>query len=287
MKKATKTQYKKLFNNLLEIEKKENNIMKRKNNSKKGFQIINEEHSSYNQETIFEIKDMIKDIHKDLKSMAEKSNEEYLNLMYTNLKNEFISSMNGYMVGKIDPELEKRMINPCDMREKCKNVFKKYLKEHTDNLSPNNLSNKKIAKSRSKFEKIKKQKQKEECDTCFNEVSNIFENHVDLIKSIKLYNNQKKEDEKKISDINENQLVKNVLNPISHEKRLKILKSIALEPQSFSDLSKLTNLKGGNLIFHINKLQKNDLIFQKQEHKEYMLTSKGFKVIKILLKIKN
>ena len=110
---------------------------------------------------------------------------------------------------------------------------------------------------------------------------------MDLLKSIKLYNNQKEEDEKKISDIDEEQLVKNILNPISHEKRLKILKSIVLEPQSFSNLSKLTNLKGGNLIFHINKLQKNDLIFQKQDHQEYMLTTKGFKVMKMLLSIKS
>ncbi|MDR2967249.1 MAG: winged helix-turn-helix domain-containing protein [Methanobacteriaceae archaeon] len=261
--------------------------MKRKNSSKKDFHVVNEEYINYNQETIFEIKNMIKDIHKDLKNMTEKSNEEYLNLMYSNLKNEFISSMNGYMLGKIDPELEQRMINPCDMRKQCKNVFKKYLKENTDNLSPNTISNKRIVNSRQEFEKIKKNKQKEECDTCFNEVSNIFENHVDLINSIKIYNNQKKENEKKISDIDETQLVKNVLNPISHEKRLKILKSIALEPQSFSDLSNLTNLKGGNLIFHINKLQKSDLIFQKQEHKEYMLTAKGFKVMKMLLNIKS
>lgn len=261
--------------------------MKDKHKDKKDFQKINEEHKYYNQEAIFEIKNIVKDIHKDLKTMSEKSNEEYLNLMYSNLKNEFVSSMNGYMIGKIDPELEQRMVNPCDMREQCKNTFKKYLTKHTDNLSPDNISKKRIAKIKNEFEKIKKNKQKEECDICFNEVSNVFENHVNLIKSVKLYNNQKEEDERKISDIDEKNLVKTILNPISHEKRLKILKSIALEPQSFSNLSNLTNLKGGNLIFHINKLQKNDLIFQKQEHQEYMLTTKGFKVIKTLLNMKS
>lgn len=260
--------------------------MKEKNNGKNDLQRINEDHEYYNKETIFEIKYMIKNIHKDLRNMIEKSNEEYLNLMYSNLKNEFINSMNGYMIDKIDPELEQRMISPCDMREQCKNIFKQYLKKHTSSLNPNNISNEKIAKNRDELEKIKKNKQKNECDICFNEVSIIFENHVNLIKSLEIYNNQKEEDEEKISDIDEKKLVKTILNPISHEKRLKILKSIALEPQSFSNLSNLTNLKGGNLIFHINKLQKNDLIFQKQEHKEYMLTTKGFQVIKTLLNMK-
>ncbi|MCL2688048.1 MAG: winged helix-turn-helix domain-containing protein [Methanobrevibacter sp.] len=258
-----------------------------KNTPKKDFQKLNKENSHYNQDTMLEIKEQIKDIHKDIKNLIEKSNEEYLNLMYSNLKNEFISSMNGYMINKINPELEQRMVNPCDMREECKNVFEKYLKKHTDNLTPNNISKEKINKSKTAFEKIKKNKQKEECDVCFNEVSNIFEDQVNIVKSIKFYDNQKENDKKKISNIDEKKLVKTVLNPISHEKRLKILKSIAFEPQSFSSLSNLTNLKGGNLIFHINKLQKNDLIFQKQTHQEYMLTAKGFKVLETLLNIES
>ncbi len=243
------------------------------------------ENEYYNQEAMFEIKGLIKDIQKDIKNMQERSNEEYLSAMYSNLKNEFVSSMNGYMLDKIDPDLEQRMMNPCDMREQCKNVFKKYLKSHTDNLTPENISSEKIKESKAEFEKIKENKQKEDCDCCFDEVSNIFENHIDLIKSIKFYDNQEEEDEKKISDINEKNVVQNILSPIAHEKRLKMLKAIAFEPQSFSALSNLTNLRGGNLIFHIDKLQKSDLIFQKQDHKEYMLTTKGFKLIQLLLDI--
>jgi predicted transcriptional regulator len=261
--------------------------MKIKNTNNKDFQKVNNENSYYNQDAMLEIKDLVKDIQKDLKNMLEKSNEEYLNFMYSSLKNEFINSMNGYMLDKIDPELEERMVNPCDMREQCKSIFRKYLKKHTDDLTPDNISNGRISKSLDEFEIIKKNKQKEDCNICFNEVSNIFESHVGLIKSIQLYDNQKDDDEKKISDIDEKKLVKSVLTPISHEKRLKILKSIASEPQTFSSLSNLVSLKGGNLIFHIDKLQKSDLIFQKQDHKEYMLTTKGFKVIQLLLNIES
>nr|WP_302578104.1 winged helix-turn-helix domain-containing protein [Methanobrevibacter arboriphilus] len=240
-------------------------------------------HDDY--EAIAEMKDMIRDIQKDMKNMIEKSNEEYLNLMYSNLKNEFIGSMNGYMIDKMDPELEKRMVNHCDMKQQCKNVFKKYLKKHTIDLNPKNLTPEKIGEIKTELEDLRKVSKKEECDVCFNEVSNIFENQINLIKSFKIYDNQKEEDQKKISEINEQKIVKGFLDPISHEKRLKILKSIALEPQSFSSLSNITNLKGGNLIFHINKLIENDLIFQKQDHGEYILTTKGFKTIQLVLNI--
>ena len=236
-------------------------------------------------EEILEMKFMIEDIQKDLKNMIEKSNEEYLNIIYSSLKNEFIASMNGYMIDRLDPELEHQMVNDCDMKKQCKNVFKKYLKENSIDLKPEQLTEKGINESKNKLNALPKTK--EECDVCFSGVSNLFENHVNLMKSLKIYDNQKEEDQNKISEINEKTIVKNILDPISHEKRLKILKAIALEPQSFSSLSNITNLRGGNLIFHINKLLENDLIFQKQSHGEYILTTKGFEIVNIVSNIKN
>ncbi|MDR3222853.1 MAG: winged helix-turn-helix domain-containing protein [Methanobrevibacter sp.] len=228
---------------------------------------------------IISIKEMINSMHKDLKKMIENSNQDYLNLMYSNLKNEFINSINGYMIDKIDPVLDKRMINSCDMKNQCKKVFKKYLKTHTDDLNIDNITNEKIYSATMELNEIKKNKFKDDCDICFNEVSAIFNSNIDLINSFKIYDEQDEQDEKKISEINENVIVKNILDPISNKHRLKILKSIALEPQTFSALSQLTNLKGGNLLFHLQKLQGNDFIFQKQEHGEYILTTKGFNII--------
>jgi len=259
-----------------------NNTIKLKKIEKRDNLSIRDDH-----EIISEMKDMIKDIQKDMKNMIEKSNEEYLNLMYSNLKNEFIESINGYIMDKIDPELEKRMVNHCAMKQQCKNVFKEYLKKHVSDLTPDNLTAEKIDESKTELEYLKKVSKKEECNVCFNEVSNMFENQINLINSFKIYDNQKEENQRKISEINEKKIVKGFLGPISHEKRLKILKSIALEPQTFSSLSDITSLKGGNLIFHINKLTKSDLIFQKQEHGEYILTTKGFKTIQLILNINN
>lgn len=109
-----------------------------------------------NNEIMFEIRDMINDVHKDLKKIIEKSNEDYINIMYSNLKNEFIGSINGYMLDKMDPELEQRITNSCEMRKQCKNVFKKYLKEHTDDLRPENLNEEKIKRSRVELNELKK-----------------------------------------------------------------------------------------------------------------------------------
>ncbi|GAA5819619.1 MAG: winged helix-turn-helix transcriptional regulator [Methanobrevibacter sp. CfCl-M3] len=257
--------------------------MKKNDRKEKNLEKINDVINHDDSKTIFEMKDMIQGIQIDIKNLIENFNEEYLNIMYLNLKNEFIRSMNSHMIGTLDPELERRMVKDCDMKETCKDIFKKYLKKHTTDLNPDNLTLENINKSKTELDSLKKKIEKEDCKICFDEVSSMFKNQMNLIKSFKIYDSQKDEDQKKIAEIDEKKIVADVLDPISHEKRLKILKAVAFEPHSFSSLSNLTNLKGGNLIFHINKLINNDLIFQKQNHGEYILTTKGFKTIQIVL----
>jgi DNA-binding transcriptional ArsR family regulator len=270
---------------MIEINKNEGLNMKN-NETKQHFEDINENNNQNNfnnEENLIEIKNMIINIHNDVKKIIEGSNQEHLKFIHSTLKNEFVNSINSYMLENVDEELDKKMINPCNMRKKCKTLFKEYLKEHIHDLNLDNISEDKINKSKKVFDELSKNKVKKNCDICFDEVSNIFETQIDLINCLKIYESYDDKDEKKISDINEENLVKSILDPISNKQRLKILKSVAIEPRTFSSLSKTTNLRGGNLLFHIQKLQNNELIFQKHEYGEYMLTKKGFNTINLLI----
>jgi predicted transcriptional regulator len=73
--------------------------------------------------------------------------------------------------------------------------------------------------------------------------------------------------------------VDNILEPLCHQKRFEILKAISAETKSFSALSKLTGLRGGNLLFHLQKLVEKGMIIQRHERGDYMITGKGFKVM--------
>ncbi|HNS24836.1 MAG TPA: ArsR family transcriptional regulator, partial [Methanobacteriaceae archaeon] len=50
----------------------------------------------------------------------------------------------------------------------------------------------------------------------------------------------------------------------------------------FSQLSELTGLKGGNLLFHLQKLTETDMILQRHERGDYMITEKGYSVLMAL-----
>ena len=66
-------------------------------------------------------------IHKDLKRLMERSNQEYLDLMLVNLKNEFLNSINSYISDDVETGLERGMVEGCKMRETCKSRFTNYL----------------------------------------------------------------------------------------------------------------------------------------------------------------
>jgi predicted transcriptional regulator len=95
---------------------------------------------------------------------------------------------------------------------------------------------------------------------------------------MKIYetNKDKRED---LSLMPPEEVVDNILEPLCHQKRFEILKSISAETKSFSALSKLTGLRGGNLLFHLQKLVEKGMIIQRHERGDYMITGKGFKVM--------
>jgi len=49
------------------------------------------------------------------------------------------------------------------------------------------------------------------------------------------------------------------------------------EPGAFADLSKLTELCGGNVLFHLEKRSNAGMILQKGERKDYFITTTSFR----------
>jgi len=52
-----------------------------------------------------------------------------------------------------------------------------------------------------------------------------------------------------------------------------------VQTRTFSDISKMTSLRGGNLLFHIRKLTDAGLILQRHERGDYIITDKGYKTM--------
>jgi len=221
-------------------------------------------------------------IHQDIKRLMEKSNQEYLELMINNLKKDFTRSIITYLKDDAEISLEKNM-EICEMKPTCKTVFTEFLDGNTELLKENNISDSSIQEKKDELVKIKEKGPYSKCETCFSEVQTLFNQQLNLIRSNDIYRNNTIQEEKpKISSIPEEKMVKEVLEPLSNKQRLQILKEMSSKALSFSALSELTGLRGGNLLFHIQKLQESDLIIQRHERGDYMITNKGFNLLMLL-----
>lgn len=220
-------------------------------------------------------------IHQDIKRLMERSNQEYLDLMMANLRKDFIDSLTAYLSDDIQRGLEQGMVDPCPMRDTCKSLFTDFLEDNSKNIRKGKVSDEVITGKRDELSQIRKQVSFDNCDICFNEVNSLFEKQLNLIGSLQIYNSND-ETKTEISAINEEDIVKTVLEPLSNRLRLQILKSMVFETRTFSALSELTGLRGGNLLFHIQKLLEGELIIQRHERGDYMITKKGFNLMLLL-----
>ena len=234
----------------------------------------------YNEKMV-DIDAKLESIHQDIKRLMERSNKEYLDLMLVNLKKDFLNSITSYVSDDRENCLEKGMVDPCEMRETCKSKFTKFLANNENLIIQDNVPEDVIEEKKLELSEIRKGAPFDKCDICFSEVNSLFNKQLDLISSLQIYSTNK-EKETEISAISEEIMVKSVLEPLSNKQRLQILKSMASETKTFSALSEITGLKGGNLLFHIQKLLETDLILQRHERGDYMITKKGFNLLMIL-----
>jgi hypothetical protein len=61
------------------------------------------------------------------------------------------------------------------------------------------------------------------------------------------------------------------------------MKALSAETKTFSALSALSSLtgpRGGNLLFHLQKLQDGGMILQRNERGDYMITEKGYRTLR-------
>ena len=225
-----------------------------------------------------EIKKQLAEVQNDLKRYVEQTNQQYLELLLANSRKDVINAMQAHVIEDINEGLDTHMVKNCDMRETCQKKFGEVLAANAGLIRLDEVSEEKIDESRSVLKKIRENAPHKKCDTCFTEVTRLFAKEVNLMQSLQIYSS--KDDRRtSLTALPEKELVDRVLDPLANKARLQILKALYVETKTFTALSELTGLRGGNLLFHIQKLLDTGMILQKHEGGEYLITEKGFTVL--------
>lgn len=220
----------------------------------------------------------LSDIHQDIRSFMDSTNHQHLDSVVSNVKDDYSGVIVRHLMDDADKGLEKNMVKKCEMRGQCKGLLSNVLQKNAGLIRNGNVKEASIEENRLELSQLRTMVPYGKCDICFAEASDIMSKHVTLMRSMKIYetNKEKRHD---LSQLPPEVVVGEILEPLCHHKRFDILKAISAETKSFSSLSNLTGLRGGNLLFHIQKLMEKGMIIQRHERGDYMITGKGFKVM--------
>jgi len=226
-----------------------------------------------------EIKSKLCDMHSELKRFMEHSNRQHMESLLEDCRSGYSDAIVRYVSEDIEDGLEGRMVRGCRMREACKALFSDLLLKNIGQIRDGPVPGDAAAKSRQMLQEMRSKAPRVECSNCFSEASRLLDKQIDLMRSLRIYR-ESGDVREEISSLPESSVVREMLEPLSNKQRLQILKSLSAETRTFSALSALTGLRGGNLLFHIQKLLDCRMIMQRNERGDYMITEKGFKALK-------
>jgi predicted transcriptional regulator/antitoxin component YwqK of YwqJK toxin-antitoxin module len=223
----------------------------------------------------------LSEIHNDIKKLMESSKKLRFEAALENSRQEYSHAFLNYVFEDIEAGLNRSMVKKCPEKETCTSAFTAFLQNNAGLIKNKKIDEALILDNSKKLNELKCGAPYSICEQCFSEVSSLFTKQISLMRSMRIYeNNQRQKPD--ISVLETGVVMNEILEPISNKQRLDILKAVAFEPKSFSALSKLTALIAGHLHFHLHKLLDGNLILQQHERGDYMITEKGFKILKSL-----
>ncbi len=206
------------------------------------------------------------------------------NSMFSEFRNQCAASLiNGSLDSALSLSGEEG--KSCSMWTQCKPAFVEFFDELADYARNGQLSEKKVDDIRLNFDKMKEEATKlDQCTHCFKHVELYFNQQIEMLEKMGFY---QKDDSKPldIQNLREEQISNIVGDALSSAVRVQVLKALYDDGKSFTELSKITKLRAGNLLFHLDKLQDKGLILQREERGEYQITFKGYHLLNSMLEL--
>ncbi|AKB19003.1 winged helix-turn-helix domain-containing protein [Methanosarcina sp. WWM596] len=175
--------------------------------------------------------------------------------------------------------------NECTMWDHCEPVFTEYFDSLSGFAIKGELSDDNVSSIRNKFGQMKERAAEEskKCLNCFQHAETCFETQIEMLQEMGFC--KPDNGDIQVQDLPEDQISILIGDALSSAARVQILKALHDDAKSFTALSKLTKLRGGNLLFHLDKLQSKGLIRQREERGEYQITLQGLNLMNSLIDV--
>lgn len=245
----------------------------------------NENSEIYYREELHSIKEEVTSLRNDFSRFLQRANQQHIEGIIGEMRKSFMKPMVDYLCEDASERMHTRMTAECGMRDFCEKSFRELFQETAGLVGRGKVEAETIKLYRNRLEELKKETKSPNCSKCFSEATNLFEKQVKLMRSLQIYEERDEDKKIDISEIEPEKLVTEVCEPVANRQRLLMLKALSGESKTFSELSKLTGLRGGNLLFHLQKLLETGMVLQRNERGDYIITRKGYSTLQGLSRI--
>ncbi|WP_255336799.1 winged helix-turn-helix domain-containing protein [Methanosarcina sp. KYL-1] len=240
----------------------------------------------YYKDELHSIKEEVTSLRNEFSRFLQRANQQHIDGMLAEMRKNFMKPMVDYLCEDANERMHNNMDRECGMREFCETAFRDLLQETAGLVGRGKVGAETVKQYRSKLEELRKEAKTPQCSRCFSEATGLFEKQVKLMSSLRIYEDKGEGSEKgDISEIEPDKIVPEVCEPVANKQRLLMLKALSGESKTFSELSKLTGLRGGNLLFHLQKLLDTGMVLQRSERGDYIITPKGYSTLQGLSRI--
>jgi DNA-binding HxlR family transcriptional regulator/bacterioferritin-associated ferredoxin/predicted CopG family antitoxin len=217
--------------------------------------------------------------------VIEQANNQQLNMMFSELKNDISKPLINYMIQDSKSALSSKMSTDCDRKEICRTAFENLLQETALLLMDKEVGEEVLEQYEKRFDELREFATTENCGSCTSHASEVFTKQLDLIRSLNV--SGKKRSVRVGPGISElpDDVVSCICEPLANKQRLLMLRALSTGSKSFSELSRTTGLRGGNLLFHLQKLTDSRIISQRNERGDYFLTQRGYTTLQALAEL--
>jgi len=235
-------------------------------------------------EAINDLRKEVKNLRADINRVEETVIKERLREIEDLLSKSHLSVYADQRTEGLNQELTLLLRSDCQNKSKCHEHFKELFDENTKVINRSgsksaiiDLDNK-IVWNQLMMEKTKGKS----CENCFSNLQKKLKNEKRAYQEIVLVKGLETEKSNN-QPLNVAFLLQNVFEPLGNNSRLRILASVYEGKKSFSELSKIVELKAGHLAFHLRKLVYANLIAQEASKGDYVITQKGLALVKELM----
>lgn len=234
----------------------------------------------YCKDELHSLKEEVTSLRHDFSRFVQRTNQQHIDEILEEMKTNFMKPMVDYLCEDASERMHNNMTKECGMREFCEKTFQNFLHETARLSTRGKVETETLNYYRNKLDELQKEEKTPQCNKCFSEANKLFEKQVKFMRSLHIYENKEEQNKKgDISEIEPDRIVAEICEPVANAQRLLMLKALSGESKTFSELSKLTGLRGGNLLFHLQKLLDTGMILQLSERGDYIITRKGYSTL--------